>query len=570
MSLRSEFYAFDDRLAAHGFPPLTAWWRSGIGDWLDGYEAGGALELWACVGRGAAKSTALYKLAAFFTLFGDFTVPPGERHFAIVLSRLKEEAAKGIAVIASWLRLLGVAHHVAGDVIELDELPRGIRVVAASVAASSGWRAYFVGRDERSKWPASGIDERDAEEIDTSSTSMTATHANAPVITFGSAWVALGAFHEAIAAGSTPDRVVLGPTPTWIAAPHISEESCHKRERDPSKFAREYASIASDAHDEALIDAHLVDRAQRAEPGDVEPEENVSYSAAMDPSLGRNSWSFVITGVRLVAEGKMKASVVLHRAWRTPRGETLDPGAILTAIAGYCSRYGVTDVRTDQFHGETLSALAGTLRLPIAVLVDKPTAAERLARYEGLLLRFLDNAIELPLDSTVRADLLAIRRRISANAGAFLITMAVSADGRHADYAPSIALALERAAVDDAMPAWVTAMNRWRADGAKTMFGESPDLESRRTPCIDRRASAGAVDEVPGGEYAGVFDKDVPPAEYNRRLKTGEHVYDLDDPEDRALRRLRGDVPPRRPDPRANLPTGYLMPDRWSKGLPKT
>jgi len=455
MSLRRDFVAFDDSLALHGVPPLTAWWRSGVGDWLDAYESGHVLELWACVGRGAAKSTALYKLACFFTLFGSFEVPPGERHFAIVLSRLKEEATKGITVIASWLRLLGVAHHVAGDVIEFEASPRGIRVVAASVAASSGWRAYFVGRDERSKWPASGIDERDAEEIDTSSTSMTATHANAPIVTVGSAWVALGAFHEVITAGSTADRVVLGPTPTWIAAPHVTEESCRKKERDPSKFAREYASIASAAHDEALVEPLLVDRSQRAEPGDVPPNRAGTYTAAMDPSLGRNAWTFVIAGVRLVA-GKMKASVVLHREWRSPRGETLDPGAILQAIAGYCSKYGVDEVRTDQFHGETLSALADTLRLPLSVLVDKPTAAERLARYEGLLLRFLDDAIELPRDSVVTGDVKAIRRRVSANAGAWLITMAVGADGRHADYAPSIALALERAAVDDAMPTWAT------------------------------------------------------------------------------------------------------------------
>jgi hypothetical protein len=534
MSLRSDFEAFDDRLASHGVPPLTDWWRLGIGDWLDSYEAGGALELWACVGRGASKSTALSKLAAFFTLFGDFAVPPGERHFAIVLSRLKEEAAKAIVIIASWLRLLGVAHHVAGDVIELEASPRGIRVVAASVAASSGWRAYFVGRDERSKWPASGIDERDAEEIDTSSTSMTATHAHAPVITFGSAWVALGAFHEAITKGSTADRVVLGPTPTWVAAPHISEESCRKKERNPSKFAREYASIASDAHDEALIDAHLVDRAMRAEPGDVEPEVNVSYSAAMDPSLGRNAWSFVLTGVRLVAQGKMKASVVLHREWRAPRGDVLDPGAILTAIAGYCSRYGVSEVRTDQFHGETLAALAETLRLPLTVLVDKPTAAERLARYEGLLLRFLDDVIELPRDSLVRADLLAVRRRISANAGAWLITMAVSADGRHADYAPAIALALERAAVDDALPAWVGAVNRWKDAGKPSILNRAPE-KYPPTPCIDRRASSGATDDLVDTR----FDSEVDAKTYNARLKSGAHVYDENDPRDRMLRRWR-------------------------------
>ena len=95
-------------------------------------------------------------------------MPTGERHFAIVLSRLKEEASKGIDIIDDWLTCSASAARGAGDVIEIAAMPRGIRVVAASVAATSGWRAYFVGKDERSKWPSSDEDETDAGEIDTS------------------------------------------------------------------------------------------------------------------------------------------------------------------------------------------------------------------------------------------------------------------------------------------------------------------------------------------------------------------------------------------------------------------
>jgi hypothetical protein len=243
MSLRERFLEFDDSLASHGVPPLTDWWRAGIGRWLDAYERDHVLRLVACVGRGAAKSTALYKLAAFFTIFGDFAIPIGERHFAIVLSRLKEEATKGISIIARWLTLLGVPHHVAGDVIELDGMPRGIRVVAASVAASSGWRAYFVGKDERSKWPFGGVDDQDAEEIDTSAGAMTATHPNAPEVSFGSAWGDFGAFYTDVMSGDNDTKIVLGPAPTWEAAPHISEIACRRKERDSRRFAREYACV---------------------------------------------------------------------------------------------------------------------------------------------------------------------------------------------------------------------------------------------------------------------------------------------------------------------------------------
>ena len=240
MTLREDFLAFDDRLASHGVPPLTAWWRAGIGDWLDRYEREHVLEFWACVGRGAAKSTALYKLAAFFALFGDFEIPPGERHFAVVISRLKEEASKGISIIDRWLDLLGVAHKLTGDVIEL-ERGRGIRIMAASVAAASGPRAFLIIRDERSKWAMGGAEMLDAQEVDTSATAMTATHPLAPTITAGSAWGSFGEFYETVTAGTTDARHVVGPAATWVAAPHIREEDLRRKERDPRKFAREYA-----------------------------------------------------------------------------------------------------------------------------------------------------------------------------------------------------------------------------------------------------------------------------------------------------------------------------------------
>lgn len=245
MTLRERFLAFDDRLASLGVPRLTDWWRDGIGEWLDAYERGHVLEFWACVGRGAAKSTALYKLALFFALFGRFEIPIAERHFAVVLSRLKEEAEKGIAIIAAWLRLLEIPHTLAGDVIELggEWESRGIRVVAKSVAATSGWRAFFVGKDERSKWPAGGAEEVDAQEIDTSASAMTATHAYAPIVSVGSAWGQFGAFYEAITSGTDDTKHVLGPAPTWVAAPHVREEDTRRKERDPKKWAREYACV---------------------------------------------------------------------------------------------------------------------------------------------------------------------------------------------------------------------------------------------------------------------------------------------------------------------------------------
>jgi hypothetical protein len=488
-SLRDQFIAFDNALAALGVPPLTAWWRDGIGRWLDAYESAQVLDLVAAVGRGAAKSTAMYKLALFFTLFGPFAVPRGERHWAIVLSRLKEEAAKGIEIIAHWLTLLGVPHHVAGDVIELDQMPRGIRVVAASVAAASGWRAFFVAKDERSKWPDAGVEERVAEEIDTSASAMTATHALAPILSFGSAWVAFGGFFDAVKAGSDAGRVVLGPAPTWVAAPHITEADCRRKERVESRFRREYACEFVETTEESFFPVSLIDRARRAAEGDLPPERGTSYVAAMDPSLGRNAWTLVIAGS--VQDGhRKKTSIVLAREWRMPSGQHFDMADVLARIARIVGPYADT-VYTDQFHGESLAVIAERLELGITIRVDKPTAAERIERYESLLTRMSDDGIELHADPLVRRDLLSVKRRFTP--GGFVVHLPESPGGRHADYVPAIVLAV--ANEDGASGvSWAEALEGWARGGYQD--GPPKQAKLRFFTCADgytREAQQGSM-----------------------------------------------------------------------------
>jgi hypothetical protein len=445
MSLRDQFIAFDDLLTRYRVPPLTAWWRDGIGRWLEGYERGHVLELWACVGRGSAKSTALYKLACFFTLFGDFNVPVGERHFAIVLSRLREEATKGITIIAEWLHLLGIAHDVVGDVIELEDRPRGIRVVAASVAGASGWRAFFVGRDERSKWPAGGVSELDAEEIDTSAAAMTATHARAPVVTFGSAWGAFGAFYETITAGSDEGRTVLGPTPTWIAAPHISEESTHRKERNERKWSREYACEFS-GNLSAVFDVETIDRCMSAR-GDGEQIENISLPLLItDPSgLAKDRWTYGIgrwvrqvenkpfwltekvfdpargieierrvfrdgQPVRNVDWGDHEPTFVLSDVAHFDGTMRVSPSRVVFELAQFAHSHGVTHAVSDQYGAFLLEgefARHGIRYAPV-----KYTNPSKTEAMEWLFDKAKTNRLRIEQHAEMRKELLEFREKI--------------------------------------------------------------------------------------------------------------------------------------------------------------
>jgi len=433
--LRARFLALDDRLAKLGVPPLTSWWREHVGGWLDAYETGGALEFWACAGRGSAKSTAIYKLALFFAVFGDFAVPVGEKHYAIILSRLKEEAGKGVAIIDRWLELLAVPHHLAGDVIEFDAAPRGIRVVAASVAAASGWRAFFVAKDERSKWAASGIEERDGDEIDTSAAAMTATHERAPVVTVGSAWGDSGSFYDAIAAGTTGERAVAGPAPTWVAAPHVSEESTRRKERDPKRWAREYA-CQFQAGVSAALDSEAVEAASVA---GVPPDYLKSTRVMLlDPSAGAaDTFAFAVVGWAHAPEGGPPGHMLefahvdgIERA--VARGITSD--RVVDHIANVARAHGVSTIHADQFERFALAsafASRGIRYVSHAWTQPRKEAAVQRAR------AWLSDRCVAFRHERMKRELLAFEERL-APSGSLVFR---GRSGGHDDYAMLLVLA---------------------------------------------------------------------------------------------------------------------------------
>ncbi len=468
-------------LATVGVPPLSPYWR---GEAERFYTHPTARVLTECVGRGGDKSRTSVMMAIAETLAGDFHIAPGERHYFTHVSENREEAAKTLGVLEQYLRILRIGYGRTGDTIELEGMPRGFKVLAARVGAVSGWRSFGWTCDEAAKWSDDGVDP--SAEVVASIRAMTVTHPSARGRIVSSPLATLGYFYETWHAGESDSQLV-GHAPSWVANPSITEEQTRRLEKDPRKHSREYGAKAAEAHEEGLVEADLLDRAMRKRAGDLPREPGVLYSAAMDPSLGRNAWTFVIGAARDV-DGRSKASIVLHREWRAPKGSTLDMAAILETIGQHCASYGISEVRSDQYHAESLSAIAERLELGYSVAIDKPTQAERLKRYEGLLTRFLDDAIELPRDKVVRADLLAIRRRITKGSDSFGITMAVTPDGRHADFAPAISLVLERIAVDDAPAGWLRAGMR----RAKAKAAAAASLNPRDADDGDRRSDLGS------------------------------------------------------------------------------
>jgi hypothetical protein len=413
--LRAQWLAMLRRLAKAGVPAgkLSAFWRDGTCRWLDAYEDRECCELFACVGRGGNKSTVLYLLAVLFAVYVPWDVPIGERHWCIIISRLRSEAEKALPIISTYLRLLGVRHTVAGDAIELTEIRIGIRVVAASVAGTSGWRAVFVGMDERAKWHLSGLEEHDAEETESSAMMMTSTHARAVKVACGSAWGQFGGFFDAIRRGDTPERIVLGPAASFVANPNLTEAACRRKEPDPRRYARDVLSQFQ-ADGLGVFDADAIDRAMGRNVGWT---SHGQAELIIDPSSGRaDAWAWAV--VRWVADATgrwfLKFEVVdaiEGRFW-----EQRSSDDVVRQMAAVAHTWKCRHVYSDQRESFTLRSAFARYGLPFRSIAWTSSEAAEGSKPKAIALVrrwLLDDVLILPRDEKLRRELLSMQEKFS-------------------------------------------------------------------------------------------------------------------------------------------------------------
>jgi hypothetical protein len=396
--------ALDDRLAARGVPPLSPWWRHHLSAW---YAHPTALTLVACSGRGAAKSTALYKVALTETLFGTFAIPPGERHWASLTSRLKDEAAKGIQILSSWLTILNVGHDASDGIIELAQMPRGFRNSAASVGGNTGWRSIFDGNDETGKLPTEGAMAVDAVEVLASKRAMTATHPTARHMIVSTPFVDSGPFFEMVTAGSNEHTYVAGPAPTWVVAPHITEEQTRRLEPNESIHAREYgASFAAEWQHGYFTG--LIEPSTGPYAG-LPYNSRYAYSVAIDPAFSKDLFAIAVAH----RDGE---HVIVDRieAIAPPRGgEGLSPTSCLQRVREVADEYRASNVRTDQFSAATLTELASREGL---TLIDTPwTASSKRELFDYVRVLMRDRKLTIPNDKPLIRELSGIGVKLTSS-----------------------------------------------------------------------------------------------------------------------------------------------------------
>jgi hypothetical protein len=220
-----------------------------------------------------------------------------------------------------------------------------------------------------------------------------------------------------------------------------------------------------------------------------------AYSAAMDPATRGNAWTLVVVAHEDRGDGATEfVRVVCARQWQGSRTTPLQPDAVLAEVAGILCDYDLHEVWTDQLASDFVVDIAG--RHGLEVQVQATTPANKVEMFESLRARISDGGVELPDDPAMRADLLAIRKIVTRNGVA--IDLPRTADGRHCDYAPALALAVSKGG--EGTPLWVRAMMAWKA----RENGEAPP--AREAP----RAANYFVDPATDRTF-GQREKYVPP-----------------------------------------------------------
>lgn len=189
--------------------------------------------------------------------------------------------------------------------------------------------------------------------------------------------------------------------------------------------------------------------ATRKAPVDVPADDRFSYTAAIDPATRGNGWALVVaTNLGLVdveiadgvIEKRERYAVVLSEQWVGSKMQPLDPRETFRKIAELLRPYRIKSLVTDQWSIDTLRPLASDAGL--GLVEETLTAPRKYELFEAVRTRIVDKTLELPPNQVLLRDLASVQKIVRQQTLA--VDVPVGSDGRHADYAIALALALSR------------------------------------------------------------------------------------------------------------------------------
>lgn len=255
----------------------------------------------------------------------------------------------------------------------------------------------------------------------------------------GSPWAPQGPIYDRVMTRwgkPGPDLVVIRAPAYDLNPTHWTPERVAKLSADARRTDIEAEFADADA---AMLSSVEIERSQRKGLAELPRSRGRYYAAATDPATRGNAWTLLVgheEGERLVID--------CAREWQGNKAAPLDPRVVLGEMAVVLRSYGIEEADTDQLGYDFAAALADNAGISL-VLVPW-TASSKVQAFEALRRRLATDQIELPPDPVLRADLIAVRKRVTTTGVA--IHLPKTGDDRHCDYAPPLARLAARGATD--------------------------------------------------------------------------------------------------------------------------
>ncbi len=336
----------------------------------------------------------------------------------------------------------------------------------------------------------------------------------AQLVSIGSPWAPRGPVYEMVQERwrkpSAELVIIRAPAPLMNPVWWTRDRVEQLRRQDEQAYRTDVLGQFADP-ESSLFSSTEIERATRKGPLVLEREDGHSYAAAMDPGTRGNAWTLTVATRRRIdvppqagtplgtpSSSRVVTSIVLAKQWQGSKADPLSPDRVCSEIAAILRGYGVDGVWTDQLAADFLRYIVA--RHKLFIMPETITAPSKVAMFESLRTQIADGEVELPDDPQVRADLLSIRKRVTMNGIA--IELPRTADGRHADYGPALALVVAegRRPVDPVDPG--------PKPGTRAYFDrQEADIRDRHEAQLIVRMGEQREDELalnPYGEY-GLF-----------------------------------------------------------------
>lgn len=287
----------------------------------------------------------------------------------------------------------------------------------------------------------------------------------AQIISIGSPWAPFGPIYDLVMERQGkpgPDLVIIRAPAHHMNPVHWTPERIEQlKAKDPQVYRTDILGEFADPETSLFSSAEL-DKVTRAGPPALPFEDKHEYAAAMDPATRGNSWSLVVmTRKRMEPDSlRTKQVIVLARQWTGSKLAPLSASKVLGEIAEICRSYRLNVVMTDQYAADPLRELAYQHKLNL--VEETITQPRKVELYEALRSKIGEGDVELPPDPVLRGDLLSVRKRVTQTGITFELPR--TNDGRHADYAPAVALVMSRFVREPKLPEAVESIEdrMWR------------------------------------------------------------------------------------------------------------